>query len=143
MRLQKMVQTLGLERQVKFAGFIPDRDLPDIYANSDIFVMASRQIPGRLDIIEGFGISFLEASASGLPVVAGNSGGVSDAVCEGETGLLVIPDAPEDIARALKRLLTDDGLARELGKKGRKWVETQMNWDCVAEQMHNAIRRLM
>ena len=143
MRLQAMVQTLGLDRQVKFAGFIPDHELPDIYACSDIFVMASRQIPGRLDIIEGFGISFLEASASGLPIVAGNSGGVSDAVCDGETGLLVIPDAPEDIARALKRLLTDDGLARELGKKGRKWVETQMNWDCVAEQMHNAIRRLM
>ena len=142
-RLREMVKTLGLERQVKFAGFIPDRDLPDIYASSDIFVMASRQIPGRLDIIEGFGISFLEASASGLPVVAGNSGGVSDAVCDGETGLLVIPDAPEDIARALKRLLTDDGFARELGNKGRKWVETQMNWDCVAEQMHNAIRRLI
>jgi len=142
-RLREIVQTLGLERQVTFAGFIPDRELPDIYASSDIFVMASREIPGRLDIIEGFGISFLEASASGLPVVAGNSGGVSDAVRDGETGLLVIPDAPEDIARALKLLLADDDLARQLGEKGRRWVETQMSWDCVAERMHDAIRRLI
>jgi phosphatidylinositol alpha-1,6-mannosyltransferase len=94
-------------------------------------------------MIEGFGISFLEASASGLPVVAGNSGGVADAVRDGETGLLVNPDSPEDIARALKSLLTDDELSRELGQKGRRWVETQMNWDCVAERMLDAIQRLI
>lgn len=142
-RLKKIVKTLGLERQVKFAGFVPDRELPEIYAGSDIFVMASRQIPGRLDLIEGFGISFLEASASGLPVVAGNSGGVSDAVRDGETGLLVIPDEAEDIARALKLLLMDDDFTRQLGENGRKWVETQMSWDCVAERMHGTIQRLM
>jgi phosphatidylinositol alpha-1,6-mannosyltransferase len=141
--LRKKVKTLGLNQQVKFMGFISDSELPDIYAGSDIFVMASRQIPGRFDLIEGFGISFLEASASGLPVVAGNSGGVSDAVRDGETGLLVNPDSPEDIARALKRLLCDNDLAQQLGKKGRKWVETQMSWDCVAEKMHDSIQRLM
>ena len=141
--LRKKVEILGLNRQVKFTGFIPDSQLPDIYAECDIFVMASRQIPERLDLIEGFGISFLEASASGLPVVAGNSGGVSDAVCDGETGLLVKPDEPEDIACALKRLLKDDEFANELGKNGRKWVESVMNWDCMAERMHNAIQRLM
>ena len=141
--LRKKVEILGLNRQVKFTGFIPDSQLPDIYAECDIFVMASRQIPERLDLIEGFGISFLEASASGLPVVAGNSGGVSDAVCDGETGLLVKPDEPEDIACALKRLLKDDEFAHELGKNGRKWVESVMNWDCMAERMHNAIQRLM
>jgi len=142
-QLRKMVQILGIDCQVKFAGFIPDSELPDIYAGSDIFVMASRQIPGRLDLIEGFGISFLEASASGLPVVAGNSGGVGDAVRDGKTGFLVNPNEPEDIARALKLLLIDVDLARQLGEEGRKWVETQMNWDCVAERMHNAIRRLL
>ena len=141
--LRKKVEILGLNRQVKFTGFIPDSQLPDIYAECDIFVMASRQIPERLDLIEGFGISFLEASASGLPVVAGNSGGVSDAVCDGETGLLVKPDEPEEIACALKRLLKDDEFAHELGKNGRKWVESVMNWDCMAERMHNAIQRLM
>ncbi len=47
------------------------------------------------------------------------------------------------IARALKRLLCDNDLVQQLGKKGRKWIETQMNWDCVAEQMHDSIQRLM
>lgn len=143
LRLRKIAKNLGVEQQVKFAGFVPDGDLPQIYASSDIYVMASREIPGRVDLIEGFGISFLEASASGLPVIAGNSGGVSDAVCDGETGLLVVADSAQDIARALKRLLEDDNLAKELGKKGRKWVETQMNWDCVAGRMHNAIWKLI
>ena len=142
-RLQNMVSDLGLESQVKFTGFIADPNLPNIYTSADIFIMASREIPGRLDIIEGFGITFLEASASGLPVVAGNSGGVSDAVRDGETGLLVIPDDPNDIARALKRLLNDDDFAQKLGNNGRKWVETQMNWDCMADRMHNAIEHLM
>jgi len=142
-QLRKMVLTLGIDCQVKFAGFIPDSKLPDIYSSSDIFVMASRQIPGRLDLIEGFGISFLEASACGLPVVAGNSGGVPDAVRDRETGLLVNPDAPGDIARALKLLLTDVDLARQLGEEGRKWVETQMSWECVAERMLSAVRKLI
>jgi phosphatidylinositol alpha-1,6-mannosyltransferase len=142
-RLRRMVQILGLDRQVKFAGFLPDSELPDIYASSDIFVMASRQIPGRMDIVEGFGISFLEASACGLPVVAGNSGGVADAVRDGKTGFLVNPDDREDIARALRLLLTDDDLAWRLREEGRKWIETQMSWECVAERMHNIIRMLI
>jgi phosphatidylinositol alpha-1,6-mannosyltransferase len=128
MRLRKMVQDLGLENQVVFTGFISNNKLPSVYTSCDIYVMASREIPGRLDLVEGFGISFLEASASGLPVVAGDSGGVSDAVQHGKTGLLVNPDNPEDIASAIKLLLTDDSLARRLGNEGRRWTETQMSY---------------
>ena len=62
-QLRKITQKFGLENQVKFAGFIQDDKLPKVYANADIFVMVSREIPGRNDLIEGFGISFLEASA--------------------------------------------------------------------------------
>ena len=142
MRLRKMAQALGLENQVEFTGFIPENQLPAIYTSCDIYVMASREIPGRLDLVEGFGISFLEASASGLPVVAGDSGGVSDAVQHGKTGLLVNPDNPEDIASAIKRLLTDDNLARRLGSEGRRWTETQMSWEHAAERLINAIQRM-
>jgi len=141
-QLRNKVRILGLEDLVEFVGFIPDNQLPDIYAEADIFVMASRQIPGRLDLIEGFGIAFLEASASGLPVIAGNSGGVSDAVPDGKTGFLVNPNKPEEIARVLKLLLNDVDLARQLGAEGRKWVETHMSWECVAEKMYSAIREL-
>lgn len=143
MRLKKMVQNFGLERQVVFAGFTPESQLPAMYAACDIFVMASREIPGRLDLVEGFGISFLEASASGLPVVAGSSGGVPDAVRDGKTGLLVDPDDPEGIAFAIKLLIIDSDLARRLGSEGRHWVETEMSWEHVAKRLRNAIQRLM
>jgi len=142
-RLRILANNLGLERQVTFTGFIPDSQLPDIYAACDIFIMASRQIPGRLDLVEGFGISLLEASASGLPVVAGRSGGVADAVIDGETGVLVDPDDPQNIAHALKLLLRDNEFARQLGEKGRHWSETQMTWERAAERLLNAIERLM
>lgn len=142
MRLREMVQKFGLEDQVIFAGFIPESQLPDIYAACDIFVMASREIPGRLDLVEGFGISFLEASASGLPVVAGHSGGVPDAVQDGKTGFLVDPDTPEDIASAIKLLLIDSDLARRLGNEGRHWIETEMSWEHVAKRLRNAIQSL-
>lgn len=137
-----MVQNFGLEEQVIFAGFIPESQLPAIYAACDIFVMASREIPGRLDLVEGFGISFLEASASGLPVVAGHSGGVPDAVRDGKTGFLVDPDTPEDIASAIKLLLIDSDLARRLGNEGRHWIETEMSWEHVAKRLRNAIQSL-
>jgi len=143
MRLRKMTQALGLENQVVFAGFVSEKQLPAIYTSCDIYVMASREIPGRLDLVEGFGISFLEAGASGLPVVAGDSGGVSDAVQHGKTGLLVNPDNPEDIASAIKLLLTDDNLARRYGNEGRRWTETQMSWEHAAERLINAIQRMM
>lgn len=141
LRLRKMVMHLGLEEQVRFAGFVPEKDLPSLYNHADIFVMASREIPLRLDLIEGFGISFLEASASGLPVVAGKSGGVSDAVKNGETGILVNPDDHEDIARALKMLLNDPILAQNMGEQGRQWTESEMNWNKVAERLHKAIQK--
>ena len=142
-RLRSLTQRLGLESQVTFTGFIPDNQLPNIYAESDIFIMASREIPGRLDLIEGFGISLLEASASGLPVIAGRSGGVEDAVLDGETGILVNPDDPHDIAQALKLLLDNNALANDLGEKGRHWTETQMSWDHAADRVLNAVQRLI
>lgn len=143
MRLRKMVQYLGLEGQVVFTGFVSENQLPSMYASCDIFVMACREISGRLDLVEGFGISFLEASASGLPVVAGSSGGVPDAVRNEKTGLLVNPDDPEEIAFAIKRLLTDDSLARRLGNEGRRWTETQMSWEHAAERLINVMQRMM
>lgn len=142
-RLRKMVKNLGLESQVTFAGYVSESQLPEMYADSDIFVMASREIPGRLDLIEGFGISFLEASASGVPVVAGRSGGVSDAVLHEKTGLLVNPDDPMDIAQALQKLLENPDSASQLGNEGRKWVEKEMSWECVAERLRNTIKNLL
>lgn len=134
-RLRQITKRLGLEEKVRFAGYLPDDELPGAYAGADFFLMASREIPGRLDLIEGFGISFLEASASGLPVIAGRSGGVVDAVRHGETGILVSADDPKEIAEAIRLLLTDPQVCRRLGSEGRRWALGQMNCENTAKRM--------
>jgi phosphatidyl-myo-inositol dimannoside synthase len=140
-RLRKIVKELGLVNEVIFTGHIPDLELPGVYASADIFVMASREIPGRLDLIEGFGIAFLEAAASGLPVIAGRSGGVADAVRNGNTGFLVEPDDPKEIAEAIRLLLTNSDLRRRFGGAGRQWTLCQMNWENTAKRILDKMQR--
>jgi phosphatidylinositol alpha-1,6-mannosyltransferase len=86
-------------------------------------------------LVEGFGISLVEASASGIAVVGGRSGGVADAVRDGETGLLVDPEQPAAVAAAVNRLLADETLRRGMGAAGRRAVETYYNWDRVSRDL--------
>jgi phosphatidylinositol alpha-1,6-mannosyltransferase len=137
-RLESLVETLGLSSRVDFAGRVPDAALPDHYRDAHVFVMPAREEEqGRS--VEGFGIVYLEASASGLPVVAGRSGGAVEAVRAGETGLLVEPDDPQALAEALWRLLQDEPLRAQLGRAGRRWVESEMNWERVARALEQAL----
>jgi len=125
----RLAAELGLEDAVKFLGFVADAELPAVYNAADLYVGASR----RYDLLaEGFGIALVEASACGLAVVAGDSGGVADAVRDGETGILVDPDDPAAVAAGITRLLADDAARRRMGAAGRRAVETRYNWDRVA-----------
>ncbi|HEX4561539.1 MAG TPA: glycosyltransferase family 4 protein, partial [Gemmatimonadales bacterium] len=113
-------------------GPVPDAELPALYNAADLYVGASR----RHDLlVEGFGISLVEASASGLAVVGGRSGGVPDAVRDGETGILVDPDEPAAVAAGVNRLLGDEALRKKLGAGGRAAVEQYYNWDRVAKDL--------
>jgi phosphatidylinositol alpha-1,6-mannosyltransferase len=132
LHLERLVMELGLGDAVRFLGFVPESDLPALYNAVDLYVGASRY---HELLVEGFGISLVEASASGLAVVAGRSGGVPDAVRDGETGMLVDPEDPAAIAAAIDRLLTDDALRRRMGAAGRRAVETYYNWDRVANDL--------
>jgi phosphatidylinositol alpha-1,6-mannosyltransferase len=134
-RLEKLVQELGLGDRVRFLGAVGDQDLPAFYNLASVYVGASRRA-GRLGV-EGFGISLVEASACGLPVVAGNSGGIPDAVREGETGFLVPPEEPAAFADAICRLLSDPGTAKRIGQSGRRAVETYFNWDRVVRDLRD------
>jgi len=130
--LEALVGELGLGDAVRFLGFVPDDELPALYNAADVFVLASR----RYDLlVEGFGIAIVEASASGLPVIASRSGGIPEAVREGETGFLVDPDDPAAVAAMAVRLLGDDALRRRMGAAGRAAVETHYNWDRVAADL--------
>src|SRR5207247_232890 len=120
--LEKLAHKTGVAERVRFLGEVGDRDLPALYNLATVYVGASRRAE-RIGV-EGFGLALVEASACGLPVVAGNSGGVPDAVRDGETGFLVPAEDPAAFADAISRLLGDPGLARRVGAAGRHAVET-------------------
>src|SRR6266704_1363126 len=128
-RLEKLAHKIGVADRVRFLGEVSDADLPALYNLASVYVGASRRAE-RIGV-EGFGISLVEASACGLPVVAGNSGGIPDAVRAGETGFLVPPEDPAAFADAICRLLADAELAERVGAAGRRAVETYYNWDRV------------
>lgn len=131
-QLELLARETGVGDAVRFLGPVPDADLPALYNASDLYVGASR----RHDLlVEGFGISLVEASASGLAVVGGRSGGVPDAVRDGETGVLVDPEHVEAVAAGVNRLLSDEPLRKQLGAAGRRAVETYYNWDRVAKDL--------
>jgi len=133
-RLEQLARALGVAHAVEFLGRVPEEDLPSVYRSAHIFVMPAREEP-KAASMEGFGIVYLEASASGLPVVVGRSGGAVEAVRDGETGLLVPPDDPGALSEALLRLLRDPDLRCRMGQAGCRWVEKEMNWDRAARQM--------
>jgi phosphatidylinositol alpha-1,6-mannosyltransferase len=136
--LEGLARQLGVAGAIEFLGFVGDGDLPDLYRSASIFVMPAREEASTASV-EGFGIVYLEASASGLPVIAARSGGAAEAVRHGETGLLVPPDNPGRLAEAIGRLLRDPGFCRQLGQNGRRWVEEEMNWERAARQVREVL----
>jgi phosphatidyl-myo-inositol dimannoside synthase len=131
--LEQLARRTGVADRVHFLGHVADSALPSLYNMASVYVGASRR--AEPINVEGFGISFVEASACALPIVAGDSGGVADAVRDGETGLLVSPEDPAAVARAVSQLLGDPGLAQRLGAAGRRAVETYYNWDRVIRDL--------
>lgn len=105
---------------VRFFGNIPDEELSDLYDRADIFAMTSINLEHS---VEGFGLVYLEAAAHALPVVAHDVGGVSEAVLDNETGLLVPPNRPIQLAAAFDKLIHDAALRRKLGAAGREWAQ--------------------
>jgi glycosyltransferase involved in cell wall biosynthesis len=116
---------------VRFLGNLPDDELSDVYDRADIFAMTS---VNHGHSIEGFGLVYLEAAAHGLPVVAHDVGGVSEAVVDGVTGLLVPPDRPAQLAAAFEQLVFDAKLRHRLGNAGREWA-TRNCWLRSAEAL--------
>jgi phosphatidylinositol alpha-1,6-mannosyltransferase len=136
--LESLVKEKGLEKNVIFAGEMPLEKLVFFYNACDVFVMTPRYIKEEGDV-EGFGIVFLEANACGKPVIAGKSGGVTEAVIDGETGFLVAPENTEEIRDAMLKLLGDEGLAKELGARGLKRVRAEFNWASRVEELKEYI----
>ncbi|MER6590201.1 glycosyltransferase family 4 protein [Micromonospora chalcea] len=132
--LEKLARQSGLEQDVVFTGSVPSADLPAHYAAGDVYAMPCRTRNRGLDV-EGLGIVYLEAGATGLPVVAGDSGGAPDAVRDGETGYVVGGRDVAQLADRVATLLADRDLARQFGAAGRAWVEREWRWETQAQRM--------
>jgi phosphatidylinositol alpha-1,6-mannosyltransferase len=133
-RLEGLARREGVAEHVIFTGSVSSEELPAHYAAGDVFAMPCRTRRAGLDV-EGLGMVYLEASAVGLPVLAGGSGGAPDAVREGETGYVVPGDDPRLLIAHLVRLLGDPLERKRLGEAGRSWVEREWRWDTLAARM--------
>jgi phosphatidylinositol alpha-1,6-mannosyltransferase len=136
--LRRLAARSGIDGSVRFTGAVPQAELPAHYAAGDVFAMPCRTRRGGLDV-EGLGIVYLEASAAGLPVVGGDSGGAPDAILDGETGYVVGGRDVSGLATRLTALLDDPAGARAMGEKGRAWVERDWSWDAAAARLHALI----
>ena len=134
-RLEALVDQCGVRQYVTFTGEVPSELLPHYYAACDIFVLPNRVEQGD---VEGFGIVFLEAAASGKPTVGGRSGGVPEAMADGVTGLLVGGTDVEELAATIERLMDSESLRRSLGEAGRVRAVREFSWESPP---HNACLR--
>ena len=138
--LEKLIRHHGLENHVIFTGRIQFEDLPKYIQLGEIFAMPSRDRFFGLEV-EGLGIVYLEASACGVPVIVGKSGGAPDAVIENKTGLTVDGTNPTEIAEAVCKLLSDKKLAKQMGDEGRKWVVENWRWEIWSDKFNKLLSR--
>jgi len=129
----------GVADRVHFLSRLPDDALPSAYAMATVYAGLTRETPRE---VEGFGISLLEAQASGVPVVAGRAGGIVDAVADGETGILVDPTDVAAAAAAFSSLLAEPSRGEAMGRAGRIAVEHHFNWDRVVTDLRGIAAQL-
>lgn len=131
--LESLAADLGVAGRLHLLGSVAEGDVPALYNLADVYLGVSRRADRAG--VEGFGIALIEASACGVPVVGGASGGIPDAVRDGETGILIPPEDDEALASAVASLLDDRELAGRFGAAGRAAVERYFNWDRVVRQL--------
>jgi len=138
-RLERIASALGVSDRVSFLGRVSDEALRRAYATAGVFVL-----PGRCRLRpdpegEGFGLVFAEAGLQNLAAIAGDAGGATEVVADGETGLLVDPDDPEQVADATVRVLNDKSFARRLGQAGRARVLDEFSYERFRDSIENMI----
>lgn len=139
-RLERLAAELGVAERVEFAGFVPAEGLRRAFEEADALVLPA--VYDRKGDVEGLGVVLIEALAHGRPVIGSDAGGIPDIVVDGETGLLVPPDDPAALARAIERLRDDPVAARAFGARGRAWVERQFGWERIIGALEALYRSL-
>ncbi|HVE27400.1 MAG TPA: glycosyltransferase, partial [Sporichthya sp.] len=137
-RQRRLAADTGVADSVVFTGGVPWADLPSYYAAGDVFAMPCRTRRRGLDV-EGLGMVYLEASAAGLPVIAGDSGGAPDAVLPGRTGHVVDGRNPAAVADRAAGLLADPAGSAAMGAAGRAWVLEEWGWDLQTRRLRELL----
>jgi phosphatidylinositol alpha-1,6-mannosyltransferase len=132
--LERQAAQLGVSKAVRFTGSVPQAELSAYFDAGDVFAMPCRTRHAGLDV-EGLGIVYLEASATGLPVIVGDSGGAPDAVLDGETGYVVPGNDPAAVARRVTELLGNPATAKAMGEKGMAWVDREWRTELGAARL--------
>lgn len=138
--LKVLVKDLNIENNVTFHGFIPDEELPSFYNSNDIFVLCTREKSNSTSV-EGFGLVFLEAQSCGIPVIGVRSGGIPDAIEEGNGGWLIEQDNEQMLANLLIDLIKNKELVLQEGLKARKRVLENANWKVYNEKLFKIITK--
>ena len=136
--LRKLARDHGVVDHVTFTGGVPSAELSAHHALADVFAMPCRTRGAGMDV-EGLGIVFREASATGVPVIAGQSGGAPEAVQHNKPGLVIDGTSVDEIAEAVTELLSDRDRAAKMGAAGRGWVTSQWRWDTLAARLSDLL----
>jgi len=129
--LREKVKAKKLENRVTFLGYVEHKDMPQYLHISDIFI--------RPALSEGFGNSYIEAMAAGIPVIATPVGGIVDFLKDGETGLFCEVNNPQSIANAVKKLIDNTELSNHIAKTSFEMVQTKYQWSLIARDMKNKV----
>ncbi len=137
-KLDQLVKRYQLESYIRFVGRVKYENLPKYFRLGDLFVMPSRSRLAGLEV-EGLGIVYLEASASGVAVLAGKSGGAPDAVIVGETGEIVDGTDSSEIARVINEMLDNPRKLATMGEAGHTWTQSQWDWKIWGERFKEVL----
>jgi len=133
--LKNLTKTLAIEKSVRFIATVPHHKVPELLQSADLFV--------RPSIAEGFGVSFIEAMASGVPVIACPTGGVVDLIEDRQTGILVPPNDPQSLNKAMLDLLGDRELYKSIRTKALELVKVKYSWDSIAARVNDVYYSLV
>lgn len=131
-KYENLVRKIGFDKIIHFPGKVSDRQLKEAYLKSDLFILPSRE--KNSVVMEGLGVVLLEAMAVGVPVIGSNTGGIPDIIEDNVNGLLVPPDNPEALAKAILQIFDNPSMAEQFRKTGLKTVKTRFSWDIISEQ---------
>jgi len=124
--IEKKIFALNLEDDVRRMGSVSEEALRSAYKEHDIFIFPSH--------MQSWGIAVVEAMASGIPVIVSRTTGAADVLADGDNALLVNPKSPQEIAAAIKRLVRDPELFRDMPRRARAFVETSLTWSVCADK---------